>query len=50
MLSALINLAHPAKYFKIGFVSVSAGNLTVIVLMIVIFVLALVLPFPGDDH
>ena len=43
----------PASYFNWGFISISYPNLAMIAGMIVLFVLALVLPFPhgGDgDH
>jgi len=35
-------------YLSWGVVSISLTNLLVIVAMIVVFVLALVIPFPGD--
>jgi hypothetical protein len=38
------------KYIDWGVVSISLTNLLVILGMIVIFVLALVLPFPGDHE
>lgn len=38
----------PGLYFGWGSFSIQFGNLVVIVLMIVLFVLALLLPFPGD--
>jgi hypothetical protein len=45
------NLNHPAHYFKLGFIQVSMGNLVVILVMIAVFVLALLLPFPkGKDE
>jgi hypothetical protein len=47
LLNALINLNHPAHYFGIGFFQISAGNAVVIILMIILFLLALVAPFPG---
>jgi len=34
-------------YFDWGFVHLSYGNLTVIVVMLLLFVLAIVVPFPG---
>jgi hypothetical protein len=41
----------PAHYFHAGFILISAANITVIVLMIVVFVAALLLPFPsGRGH
>ena len=43
-----INLNHPAHYVSVGPFSVSAGNLTIIISMFAIFVVALFLPFP--DH
>jgi hypothetical protein len=47
-LAALVNLNHPAHYFSFGPFSISVGNAVVILAMIVIFILALFLPFPGD--
>lgn len=45
------NLNHAAHYFKLGFIQVSMGNLAVISIMVVLFVLALLLPFPkGKDE
>ena len=41
-----LNLNHPAKFFDWGFVSVSIPNLIMIGLIVVLFVLALVVPFP----
>jgi len=43
-----INLNHPAHYVSVGPFSVSAGNLTIILAMFAIFIIALFLPFP--DH
>ncbi len=37
----------PGIYFQWGDFLIQFGNLIVIVLMVVLFVLALVLPFPG---
>lgn len=48
---ALINLNHPAHYLGIGPFQVSVGNLVIIVSMFVIFLLAIVVPFPhGKDE
>ena len=44
---ALINLNHPAHYFGIGTFQVSVGNAVIIASMVLIFALAIVLPFPG---
>ncbi len=40
-------LDNPATYFSWGWLQISVGNLVVILVMLVLFVLALVLPFPG---
>ena len=48
MLGALINLSHPQPYLNWSFFSVSIANLVVILTMVVIFGLALLLPFPKD--
>lgn len=37
----------PGTYFGWGDVMIQSGNLVVIVVMIILFALALVLPFPG---
>ena len=47
---ALIDLNHPARYFKFGPIQISVGNATVIGLMILIFAFAMVVPFPGDKN
>ncbi len=40
----------PARYLQWGWLSISVPNLVVITIMITLFVLALVLPFPaGHD-
>lgn len=36
-----------AHYFHAGFILISAANLIVIILMIIIFILAVMLPYPG---
>lgn len=47
-MSHAILLADPAgRYIDAGVVQVSVTNAVIIGLMIVVFVLALVLPFPG---
>jgi hypothetical protein len=45
-LAALVNLNKPAKYVHWHFFQMSVANIVVIVLMIVVFVLAVTLPFP----
>ena len=47
-MSAAPVLAEGGKYFHWGVVQISAANLAVIALMVVLFALALVLPFPGS--
>lgn len=46
MLASLINLNHPQHYFHWSIFTISIANLIIIGLMVVIFGLALVLPFP----
>ncbi|HXY71493.1 MAG TPA: hypothetical protein VEM41_03030 [Actinomycetota bacterium] len=46
-LGAMVNLDHPAHYVHWGWFQISTANLVVILLMIVVFVLALFVPFPG---
>jgi hypothetical protein len=48
--AAIINLNHPASYVHWGFFQMSAANLVVIVLMIVVFAAAIALPFPGSKR
>jgi len=37
----------PATYFQLGFILISVPNLLVIMGMVVLFIAALVAPFPG---
>jgi hypothetical protein len=46
MLSALIDLNHTGHYLHWGFIQLSVANLVVILAMIVVFAVALLLPFP----
>jgi hypothetical protein len=48
ILAALIDLDGHPHYLHSGWFLISAANLVVIVAMVVVFVLAIVLPFPGD--
>ncbi|HXQ90420.1 MAG TPA: hypothetical protein VN768_02610 [Acidimicrobiales bacterium] len=51
MLGALVNLSHPGHYLHWGFVQMSVANFVVIVLMVVVFAAALVIPFrAGRRH
>ncbi len=46
MLAALINLNKRPYYIHWGVIQLSLGNLIVIILMLVVFVAALLVPFP----
>jgi hypothetical protein len=46
MLGALVNLNVGDRYIHWGFIQMSVANLIVIILMVVVFALAIVLPFP----
>lgn len=47
-LASVINLNHPAHYVHWHFFQMSLANVVVIALMILVFVLAVALPFPGS--
>jgi hypothetical protein len=47
VLAAAVNLNHPARYIHWGWFQISVANLIVILLMVAVFVLAILLPFPG---
>jgi hypothetical protein len=44
------NLNSPGHYVHIGPVQIAVANLVVILLMIAVFILAIVLPFPKDKR
>ena len=44
---AIVNLNHPAHTVDWHFIHLSLANVIVIGLMLLVFVLALLLPFPG---
>lgn len=46
ILAAAIDLSHPAHYIHWHFIQISAPNLVVIGLMIAVFALAVLAPFP----
>lgn len=46
LLGALVNLNGSGRYIHWGFIQISVANLVVIILMIAVFVLAILLPFP----
>jgi hypothetical protein len=45
-----LSLSGTGQYVSIGPVQISVANLVVICLMLLVFVLAIVLPFPGDKR
>lgn len=47
MTAAVFNLNHPANTVHWHFFSMSVANVAVIVVMLVVFVIALLAPFPG---
>lgn len=46
VLAAPVNLDHPGHYVNWGVIQISVANLVVIGIMIVIFIAAILLPFP----
>jgi hypothetical protein len=46
-MGAIVNLNHPAHNVHWHFFQMSVANLVVLAAVLVVFVLALVLPFPG---
>lgn len=47
VVGAVFNLNDPAHVVHWHFIQLSVSNLIVLALMLVVFVLAIVLPFPG---
>ncbi len=47
LLGAVFNLNHPAHTVDWSFIHLSVANIIVIAVMLIVFVLAVVLPFPG---
>jgi len=47
VLGAVFDLNHPAHVVEWHFIKLSVSNLVVIGLMLVVFALAILLPFPG---
>jgi hypothetical protein len=47
VMGAVFNLNHPAHTVDWNFIHLSVANVVVIGLMLVVFVLAILLPFPG---
>jgi hypothetical protein len=40
----------PGRFLHWGVIQISVANLVVIIVMLLVFLLALALPFPGDRH
>lgn len=47
IVGAIVNLDHPAHYIHWGWFQMSIANFVVVLLMVAVFVLAIVVPFPG---
>jgi len=47
VMGAIINLNNPAHTVDWHFIHLSVANVVVIVLMLIVFLLAILLPFPG---
>jgi hypothetical protein len=50
MLASIVNLNGHAGYVHWKFIDISVPNVIVIVLMLVVFVIALLAPFPGSHR
>jgi hypothetical protein len=50
ILAGVINLTHPGHYVHWGVIQLSVANLVVIGLMLVVFALAIAIPFPKNRH
>lgn len=48
LLGAVFNLNEPAHYVHWHFFEMSVANISVIVAMLIVFALAILLPFPGS--
>ena len=46
LVASLINLNGNGRYIHWGFIQLSVANFVVIVLMVIVFALAILLPFP----
>jgi len=42
-----INLNHPGRYVHWGVIQISVANLVLILIMVLLFAAAILLPFPG---
>ena len=48
LVSAPVDLNHAGHYLHWGVIQISVANLTVIVVMVICFVVAILLPFPNN--
>ena len=46
-MAAIVNLNHPPTYVHWHFFQMSVSNVVVIALMLIVFVVAILAPFPG---
>jgi hypothetical protein len=46
-MAAIVNLNHPANYVHWHFFQMSVSNIVVIVVMLLVFVVAILAPFPS---
>lgn len=46
LVGALVDLSRPGRYVHWGFIQISVANLVLIGLMVVVFVAAILIPFP----
>ena len=49
-MAAIFNLNHHASYIHWHFINLSVSNLLVIVVMLAVFALAILAPFPGSHR
>jgi hypothetical protein len=47
VIAGVIPMGHPGPYLHWGVIQISLANLIVILLMLLVFVIALLAPFPG---
>jgi hypothetical protein len=50
LLAALVNLNGPQHYIQWGVIQITVANAIIIGLMVVVFVLAIALPFPTHQR
>ncbi len=48
IVAGAVNLNHPGHYVHWGVIQISVANLVVILVMLVLFAAALLVPFPKD--